>query len=804
MKITTEKHDVEVSGDMASNTFAIKTSPQAFQLLSSGLYTNKIKAVLRELGCNAVDAHTAAGVPEKPIEVKLPNALDRQFYVKDYGTGLSDEQVMRLYTTYFDSTKQQSDNFIGGFGVGSKSPFAYTDSFTVESRFEGMKRLYTAYVNEDGIPTITKMGEEPTDEPNGLTIGFPVKPEDVRNFYSEAQDTYKWFPITPVIKGADLKIENTEQLRLGSLWLRARYGYGYDSNAYVRMGSVAYPMGNLFNEISNAPDANKVSDEDKEYIYGASAMVNSRPWVIDLPIGSSLVAASREALQFDKRSVVSLRENVIKVTKEAVKILHDQIQAKSKNIREYVKNVNQWTAEENLYRQSAFLGLLSKHNPNYHTDGIRIRQEDYPALQLVNVGGLYDILDFYNKLKLKSKLNKNLDSDEVQRRIRRKITKSFNENEQEADYESVESFIWELNAEKIAVWPHEYKETDLAEAIDMSIAACNKSMEDGLRLNYLLAKRPGATDADFKSDLNKLETFLELKSSDLVRPIKPPPKKVVKTTNIYCVPVVNGTRHRQGDLSKLSRIRMLTSDITRVVEDDETVAYAVFDKKAFPGTDHAPYEVYDEVKDRLAEISKFEGVPETKALVDKYMPEDGVVLIEKSDLAVFKSMCPDAVPFDQVVKKMKSDKEFKSVVLNKIKNLPDNVYAGNTAGNLMNFYDTAVNATSNHALEQTKIGQIIKEWKSKIQSSEQNSQARRSIEYLIQAGNQFFGWKDVQLPQTLNLDSEVKEIQEMYPLLSELNYWNSNGKKISEYILQMDELKMYRENAYNQSTTMSI
>lgn len=41
---------------------------------------------------------------------------------------------------------------------------------------------------------------------------------------------------------------------------------------------------------------------------------------------------------------------------------------------------------------------------------------------------------------------------------------------------------------------------------------------------------------------------------------------------------------------------MLTSDITRVVEDEEAVAYAVFDKKAFPGTDHAPYEVYDEGK----------------------------------------------------------------------------------------------------------------------------------------------------------------------------------------------------------------
>lgn len=64
-------------------------------ILSSGLYSNKIRAVIRELSCNAVDAHTSAG-NKNPIEVKLPNALDKQFYVKDFGTGLTHDQVMKL------------------------------------------------------------------------------------------------------------------------------------------------------------------------------------------------------------------------------------------------------------------------------------------------------------------------------------------------------------------------------------------------------------------------------------------------------------------------------------------------------------------------------------------------------------------------------------------------------------------------------------------------------------------------------------------------------------------------------------
>lgn len=52
--------------------FKIKTSNVAFDILSSGLYANKIRAVIRELSCNAVDSHIAAGKSNTPFLVRLP------------------------------------------------------------------------------------------------------------------------------------------------------------------------------------------------------------------------------------------------------------------------------------------------------------------------------------------------------------------------------------------------------------------------------------------------------------------------------------------------------------------------------------------------------------------------------------------------------------------------------------------------------------------------------------------------------------------------------------------------------------
>ena len=130
MKINTESTITKSNAIGATTEFKIKTSATAFKILSEGLYSNKIGSMVRELICNAYDAHCAAGTKDTPIDVELPMVTNPLFRIRDYGTGLSEDDMRTIYTTYFDSTKNNDNKYIGGFGLGSKTPLCYnTEQF---------------------------------------------------------------------------------------------------------------------------------------------------------------------------------------------------------------------------------------------------------------------------------------------------------------------------------------------------------------------------------------------------------------------------------------------------------------------------------------------------------------------------------------------------------------------------------------------------------------------------------------------------------------------------------------------------
>ncbi len=182
--------------------FRIRNSAKAFNILSSGLYANKIRAIVRELSCNAVDSHVAAGKQDTPFDVHLPNQLEPWFAIRDYGTGLTHDQVTNIYTTYFESTKTDSNAYIGALGLGSKSPFSYTDNFTVTAIKDGVKGIYTAFINEQGVPSIALMTSEPTSDPSGVEVKFSVNDRyDFEKFRQEAREVYTYFVLRPVVNG---------------------------------------------------------------------------------------------------------------------------------------------------------------------------------------------------------------------------------------------------------------------------------------------------------------------------------------------------------------------------------------------------------------------------------------------------------------------------------------------------------------------------------------------------------------------------------------------------------------------------
>jgi hypothetical protein len=198
----TPVNEAIVSNVAEIGEFRIRNSAKAFSILSSGLYANKIRAIIRELSCNAVDSHAAAGKRDTPFDVHLPNTLEPHFAIRDYGTGLSHQQVTQIYTTYFESTKTASNEFIGALGLGSKSPFSYTDNFTVTAIQNGVKGIYSAFINGEGVPSIALMMQEPTDEPAGVEVKFSVNDRyDFDKFRQEARQVYTHFALRPVIAG---------------------------------------------------------------------------------------------------------------------------------------------------------------------------------------------------------------------------------------------------------------------------------------------------------------------------------------------------------------------------------------------------------------------------------------------------------------------------------------------------------------------------------------------------------------------------------------------------------------------------
>ena len=84
-------------------------------------------------------------------------------------------------------------------GIGSKSPFALTDTFTVISNHSGNQIIATAYL-DGGVPNLAIISESPTDQPNGTTVSIPVADPDSQSFLQkEAHKLFKYWSVKPTI-----------------------------------------------------------------------------------------------------------------------------------------------------------------------------------------------------------------------------------------------------------------------------------------------------------------------------------------------------------------------------------------------------------------------------------------------------------------------------------------------------------------------------------------------------------------------------------------------------------------------------
>jgi hypothetical protein len=304
----TKKNTIKRQGVETEGQFQIKATGKAFRILSSGLYSDKIRAIQRELGCNAYDAHVQAKNTKKPFVIHLPNRLEPFFKIRDFGVGLSHDDIVNVYTTYFESTKTESNDYIGCLGLGSKSPFSYVDSFCIISYYNGEMRVYNAFLNEEETPTIALLSTKKTKEPNGLEVSFPVKGNDTHLFEQKARDVFTYFKLKPKFEGAKVDIKEVEYVLAGSNWKIRKDNYG---TAKAIMGNVAYDLEDFPEDLEG----------DGQY-----ELIRS-PIDIVFPIGDLEVAASRESLSYNKATIANIKTMLSKVVKEIRKKANEKIKA---------------------------------------------------------------------------------------------------------------------------------------------------------------------------------------------------------------------------------------------------------------------------------------------------------------------------------------------------------------------------------------------------------------------------------------------------------------------------------------------
>lgn len=370
MIITTEKETILGNGSK-SKAFSITASPKVFKILSSDLYTNKIRAVVRELITNMIDAHALNGNPEKFI-IQVPGRLDPRFVCRDFGPGMSDFDIQGddnspgLYNSYFSSSKAESNDFIGGFGLGSKSPFSYTDTFSITSYHKGEIRGYVAYMDGDGPqikPTFVK--EMGPDDKTGIEIVVPVEEKDFRNFAYEVSYIMRPFKDLAIISGLDREID-----------------YFPDFDDYYGVNPERY-----------WPDRGGLYAIYGGIVYPIDGVVRDRNWLsirnevnyIKFPMGSLDIAPSREALSLDDRT----RKNIIVRVKEL----------SEKAFNEDVKRFKESTSPRHTYRELMKMGYSARdymisNSVKFTTKNLSYKKMQSmfePDSKLCNAGVVYEV-----------------------------------------------------------------------------------------------------------------------------------------------------------------------------------------------------------------------------------------------------------------------------------------------------------------------------------------------------------------------------------------------------------------------------
>ena len=304
MKFEHQERVLETSGHISSKAIGMNAGAKAFKILFGTMYPDIIKAVVREIFTNAWDSQKNAGTLDIPIEIHSPTAFEPIFSVRDFGTGMTKQQIDDIYSVVFTSSKDTSNDEAGFMGMGSKTPLGYSDSFMLVSYKDGMMYFYDIHLDETGSPVISLKMECETQEPNGVLVQLAVKPDDFKVFENHIK-TFCFGAMTPInVNGS--KYENIfKTVFSGEGWQLVESASF--SKACVRMGPVVYTLNE---QLLVSQEGYRSSTHDL-----ISTFCNAS-FILDFDIGEFEVTGSREDIIYNRLSYEKIKSRILKCFEE--------------------------------------------------------------------------------------------------------------------------------------------------------------------------------------------------------------------------------------------------------------------------------------------------------------------------------------------------------------------------------------------------------------------------------------------------------------------------------------------------------
>lgn len=338
-----QQNNIQTIGDIKE--FKTSIDPKNLNiittLLSSNLYSNPEQSFIREIVSNAWDSHVEANTTNIPVIIKFNHLQnDWEISIRDFGTGLSPERFKNVFCNIGSSTKRDSNEYIGGFGLGRFSALACSNTVYVTSYYNGIAYYYIMVKSGNAITNNLILQKE-TTEKNGVEVTI----KNIKGIYSymKALSSLIFFP-NVYVDGIETKINDVKIKRFNNFAAAS-----IEVNSKFLLGNVLYPCNDEF-----------VNVENKDFIHN----IYRSGIVISFNVGELNVTPNRESIIYDN--------DTIKKINDKIKAAHEELNALVE--KKFPKNY------DNLYDYYEVISSIYKYEPlsnTYHKFNIRIENTGY-------------------------------------------------------------------------------------------------------------------------------------------------------------------------------------------------------------------------------------------------------------------------------------------------------------------------------------------------------------------------------------------------------------------------------------------